>query len=139
MKNTLQRLLKLRELSHRNAQKELSAAEHERLRHEQRMNEHQDKLEQARVGLQYGCAADMARYHTFVVRMEMQRRTKARSLRRAQQEEDRKRGSLKLAAREAKTVELMLEKRVAVEAEEERRTEGRRLDELAMLRWKKAA
>ncbi len=139
MRKALATLLRVRDIEKKVARSQFSAAERARQAQEDRVTGVVDAMDQSReaeqIGLEAGEAHWLAASHSHRLRLEVDLRRESGILQERARVVAHRRAELVEADRSARVVELALEQYDArVELEEQRR-EGRKLDEMATVRW----
>lgn len=127
---TLDRLQRLRDHDKRLARMDLVKAEQAHSSQEERVNAVVERIDEARKELEPGDPAELALYHAFRLRMEMQDRRERAFLKETSRQVEQRREEVSGKAREAEVVRLMREARAEEAAWEERRREEKELDEI---------
>lgn len=139
MRKALATLLRVREVEKRVARQHFADAERARRRQESRVVDIQDTMDQSRqaeaIGVEGGQAHWIAHQHAWRLRLEVDLRRESGILERRSVEARRMRSALVEADRAARVVEVAIERHDERVALEEKRADGRRLDELATTRW----
>lgn len=139
MKDTLERIRRLREHGKRIARMELARAESERAQHMERRKQLEQRIEAARGAADQNSAQDLASYHSFRMRMEVASRRQEHALHQAELRVDDHRARVAEAAREAEVVKVMMEARQEAARQEDARAERAVNDEAALTAWVKQA
>jgi len=126
---------RLRKYREREARLELVRAEDEARTQEARLHATNASIERSRATAGSTSAAEMARHHTFALRMEMVRRREETCLLERQVEVSDRRQEVRRAATDARIVELIADSREAAEAEALQTASNHQLDELGLQRW----
>ena len=135
MADILKHLERLRNHEKRQARIELTEARTEQTEIEERLVEDQAHVEEIRNSTIDNDPMEVARYHAFRLRMEMNRRNQSARLTSASERVDVCRGRLDNAVRRAQTIEKLLEQRADESAREARKNEATMLDELGLQGW----
>lgn len=138
MKGVLSRLQSIRELEKKQAWLEL--VESERLREEQRAHlaALESEVNAARTVEDTEEAGWAAHRQSWCLQMEMRRRQAEQTLAERTRKREDDRGKLESARREARIVELVLERIETEEAAERRRLETKSNDEIGTMSWWRA-
>ena len=139
MRKALSTLLRVRNIEKKVARSEFAEAERARQTQEDRVAGVFDSMDQSREAEQIGLAAGEAHWlaasHSHRLRLEVDLRRESGILQERARVVAHRRANLVEADRNARVVELALEQYdVRVELEEQRQ-EGRKLDEMATVRW----
>ncbi len=139
MRKALATVMRIRTLEKRIAQTAFVEAEQARQVQEGRVYHVHDAMAQSReaeqLGLEVGEAHWLAASHSHRLRLEVDLRRESAILEERARSAAERRAELVDADRNARVVEIALEQFDARVAFEERRREGRRLDEMATIRW----
>ena len=139
MKDTLERIQRLREHGKRIARMELARAESERADHMERRKQLDQRIEAARGAADQNSAHDLASYHSFRMRMEVASRRQEHALQQSELRVEDHRARVTEAVREAEVVKVMMEARQEAARQEQARAERAENDEAAMNAWVKEA
>ena len=139
MNDTLERIKRLREHGKRMARLELVKAETERGAQHRRVQQLETRLETARAGVDSESAEDLARYHSFRMRMEVVGRREEHALQQADLKVEDKRSAVSAAAREAEVIRTLLDRRIEEGRQEAVRHERKASDEAAVQSWMRKA
>lgn len=139
MKDTLERIRRIRDHGKRMARLELVRAENERSDHRRRQALLDQRIETARSSADASSVADMASYHSFRMRMEVASRRTEHAIQQAELRVEDKREKVSTAARESEVIKLMLENRIEEERVDQARSERGERDEAAVHAWMKKA
>ena len=135
MADILKHLERLRNHEKRQARIELTEARSEQTEIEQQLVENQAYVEEVRNSTIDNDPMEVARYHAFRLRMEMNRRNQSTRLNSASERVDNCRDRLDNAVRRAQPIEKLLEQRADEAAREARKNEANMLDELGLQGW----
>jgi len=139
MKDTLERIQRLREHGKRMARIDLAQAENERSTQRHLLDELEQRMDDARSNVDCENADDMARYHTYRMRMEIVGRKQEQVLVDADQSVEDKRSAVNIAAREAEVVSTMLDRRRELKRTVDERRDRQVRDEVSMHAWMRKA
>ena len=139
MRKALSTLLRVREIEKKVAKTAFAEAERARQKQEDRVHRVYAAMDQSReaeqIGLSVGEAHWLAASHSHRLRLEVDLRRESGILHERARVTARRRSDLVEADRNARVVELVLEEYDAREALEASSREGRKLDEIATVRW----
>jgi flagellar export protein FliJ len=139
VRKALAALLRVRDAHKKVAEREFGAAERERIRQEGQVDSIQHAMISSHTGDELGYpggdASWLAIEHSFRLRMLVRLRKEEAVLHQCSQESAIRRDRLVEADRERRVVELALEQHDAAVALEQRRSDGRKIDSMASMRW----
>ena len=136
MSSTLQKLLKVREQDKRKATQLLARAQDRHAAHEAQIEETRAQLDAARRRSgQEGDPTLLSHYHSYQLRMEMERRHQERALQQSAAEVEAARDGLRHRVQRAHVIASLLERRAEEARLEEKRAETSVYDELAVQGW----
>jgi flagellar export protein FliJ len=139
MRKALATLLRVRAIEKKVAQTAFAEAEKSRMNQEDRVQDVYSAMDQSRqaeqIGRSVGEAHWLAASHSHRLRLEVDLRRESGILHERAKVTARRRLELVEADRSARVVELVLEEYDAREELEASRREGRKLDEMATIRW----
>ncbi len=136
MSSTLQKLLRVREQDKRKARQLLASAQTRHAAQEAQIEETCAQLDAARQ--QSGTEGDptlLSHYHSYQLRMEMERRHQERALQQSAAAVEAARDGLRHRVQRTHMIETILERRAEEARLEEKRAETSLYDELAVQGW----
>ncbi len=133
--NVLAGILRLKRYSEDLARVDLVNAEQEAVVREQRLADTEESVVRSRDYCDQTDPAQIAQHHSYVLKMEMQRRGQANSLVKQKRLVNQKRGALRKAVTESRVVSRLSELRDELERSEQQRAEGKALDQLGAFAW----
>jgi hypothetical protein len=138
MKETLATLHRVRETLKKGAQLEHVAAERKRMAQQERVDEIRESMDRLRSGDRNASneACWLAQEQAYRLRMQVQLRRENAVLNKHSIEVEKRQSVLRQASRDARVVELVMERLDVLAETEKKRSEARRIDDLATSRWR---
>jgi hypothetical protein len=128
----------VRETLKKGAQLEHVAAERKRMAQQERVDEIRESMDRSRSGDRNASneACWLAQEQAYRLRMQVQLRRENAVLNKHSIEVEKRQSVLRQASRDARVVELVMERLDVLAETEKKRSEARRIDDLATSRWR---